>query len=110
MSRQIAKVARQFGIVVLGLSALQLVHAQTAAEVRDKVRAYRAANESKIVREFADLLAIPNLASDNASIRRNADFIASALQKRGVQSKLLDSAGGPPIVYGELPSPGQNIH
>ena len=106
MSRQIVQVARQFGIVVLGLSALQLIHAQTAAEVRDKVRDYRAANESKIVREFADLLAIPNLASDNASIRKNADFIASALQKRGVQSKLLDSAGGPPIVYGELPSPG----
>jgi len=52
MSRQIVQVARQFGIVFLGLSALQLIHAQTAAEVRDKVRDYRAANESKIVREF----------------------------------------------------------
>ena len=57
MSRQIAKVARQFGILVVGLSALPSVHAQTAAEVRDKVRAYRTSNESKIVREFADLLA-----------------------------------------------------
>jgi acetylornithine deacetylase/succinyl-diaminopimelate desuccinylase-like protein len=71
-----------------------------------KVRSYRAAHELAILREFADLLAIPNLASDDANIRRNAAAIVALLEKRGVRATLLDGEGGPPAVYGELPAPG----
>jgi acetylornithine deacetylase/succinyl-diaminopimelate desuccinylase-like protein len=71
-----------------------------------KVRSYRAAHELAILRELADLLAIPNLASDDANIRRNAAAIVALLEKRGVRATLLDGEGGPPAVYGELPAPG----
>ena len=38
--------------------------AQTTTEMKTKVRAYRQANEHKIVNELLDLLSIPNLASN----------------------------------------------
>jgi acetylornithine deacetylase/succinyl-diaminopimelate desuccinylase-like protein len=51
------------------------------------------------------LLAIPNLASDTPNIRRNAEAIVKILEKRGVKSKLLEVAGAPPAVYGEIHTP-----
>ncbi|MGH9399626.1 MAG: M20/M25/M40 family metallo-hydrolase [Thermoanaerobaculia bacterium] len=77
-----------------------------AAAVREKVRAYRAAHEIEILREFADLLAVPNLASDTENIRRNAERVSAMLARRGVRTELLELPGAPPVVYGELPSPG----
>jgi acetylornithine deacetylase/succinyl-diaminopimelate desuccinylase-like protein len=58
-----------------------------------------------LVRQFAELLAIPNVASDTANIRRNAEYIAAQLQSRGVEARLLEG-DGPPIVFGELKAPG----
>jgi len=78
------------------------------AEVSDsiqKIRNYRQANEQKIVKEFMELLAIPNVASDSANIRKNADFIVEMLKRRGVESRLLEFKDTPPAVYGELKSP-----
>jgi len=68
-------------------------------------RSYRAAHELAILREFSDLLAIPNVASDESNIRKNAAAIVSLLEKRGVRTRLLETAGSPPVVYGELPAP-----
>ncbi len=73
-----------------------------AAAVREKVRAYRAAREVEILREFADLLAVPNLASDTENIRRNAERVSAILARRGVRTELLELPGAPPVVYGEL--------
>jgi len=70
------------------------------------VRAYRAAHGGAILRELAGLLAIPNLATDSANIRRNAAALVTMLERRGVRARLLDGAGGPPAVYGELQVPG----
>ncbi len=77
-----------------------------AAAVREKVRAYRAAHELEILREFADLLAIPNLASDTPNIRKNAERVAATLSRRGVRTELLELPGAPPVVFGELAAPG----
>ncbi|GLC28521.1 M20/M25/M40 family metallo-hydrolase [Roseisolibacter agri] len=72
-----------------------------------KVETWTRANEPAVLREFAEFLAIPNIASDSATIRRNARWIVDAFAKRGVALRLLESpAGGPPAVYGELRSPG----
>ena len=79
---------------------------QDSGALGARVRAYRQANEAKIVREYADLLAIPNLASDSANIRNNAAHIASMMRQRGISARLLEEAGGPPIVYGELSTAG----
>jgi acetylornithine deacetylase/succinyl-diaminopimelate desuccinylase-like protein len=77
-----------------------------AGAVREKVRAYRAAHEVEILREFAGLLAIPNLASDAENIRRNAEAVAALLARRGVQTRLIELPGAPPVVFGQLRSPG----
>jgi acetylornithine deacetylase/succinyl-diaminopimelate desuccinylase-like protein len=78
----------------------------TPQTVRSAVRDYRQQHELEIVRNYFELLSLPNVASDTANIRANADFISSLLRARGFQTRLLATAGSPPVVYGELPAPG----
>ncbi len=91
-------------LLLLALTAI--AHAQDAASLRDNVRAYRAAHHAEILRGFADLLAIPNLAGDAVNIRRNAEHIAGLMRARGIEVRLLEHAGSPPVVYGELRAAG----
>src|SRR3712207_3394507 len=76
------------------------------AALRAEVRRYRVANDAAIIRELTDLLAIPNVATDSANIRANARHLVAMLERRGVRARLLESAGSPPAVYGELSTPG----
>src|ERR1700746_4018708 len=69
-------------------------------------RQWREQHERVIVGEFVTLLAIPNIASDRANIQRNAETIAAMMQKRGIASKLVSVAGGNPVVFGEMKTPG----
>jgi len=74
---------------------------------RDSARAYRQRFEPAILRVFASLLAIPNLATDSANIRRNADTLVAMLTGSGFRdARLLTVPGGPPAVFAELPAPG----
>src|SRR6185295_9200675 len=61
------------------------------------------AHERQILDEFTRLLAIPNIASDAANIRRNSQFILEMMQRRGLNPRLLEakSKDTPPAVYGE---------
>jgi acetylornithine deacetylase/succinyl-diaminopimelate desuccinylase-like protein len=79
------------------------LHAQS---LRDQVRTWREAREPQIVREFAELLAIPNVASDSVNIWRNARHITGMLERRGVSARILENGKWPPAVYGELKTPG----
>jgi acetylornithine deacetylase/succinyl-diaminopimelate desuccinylase-like protein len=78
----------------------------TAAEVRDRIREYRQANEPAILEELRRLLEIPNVATDRENIARNAALLQSMLQERGLESRLLTVDDAPPAVYGELVTPG----
>src|SRR5258708_31675097 len=79
----------------------------TGAAARAAARTYREKNEGAIVTEFAELLSLPNLASDSTNIRRNANHLLGMLGKRGfVNTRLLTVPNAPPAVYGELPAPG----
>jgi acetylornithine deacetylase/succinyl-diaminopimelate desuccinylase-like protein len=71
-----------------------------------EVRKYRQTNERKILREFVELLSIPNVASDLPNIERNAALIEAMLKQRGVKTQLLRAGQGPPAVLGELMQPG----
>jgi hypothetical protein len=71
-----------------------------------QVRSYRAAHEIDILREFKELLAIPNLASDAQNIRRNADAIVALFARRSIPARLLESPGAPPVVFASLAAPG----
>jgi acetylornithine deacetylase/succinyl-diaminopimelate desuccinylase-like protein len=84
---------------------LSLVSSLTFGQNPDPVHAYVAGHQREIVQQFAQLLAIPNVASDTANIRKNAEYIAGQLRQRGVQAQLLEENGGPPIVFGELSMP-----
>lgn len=57
------------------------------------------------MRELQELLAIPNVASDRANIRKNAEHLRTLLAKRGFSAELLETEGNP-LVYAELKTPG----
>ncbi|HLZ11819.1 MAG TPA: M20/M25/M40 family metallo-hydrolase [Candidatus Acidoferrum sp.] len=76
------------------------------AEAAKAVRAYRQANEDRIVRELCELLAIPNVASDAANIQKNAARLQLMLEARGIETHLLSTDGRGPVVFGKLETPG----
>src|SRR5437588_9447102 len=80
----------------------------SAISGQSPIRDYRRAHERTIIDEFTRLLAIPNIASDAPNIRRNAEFIIEMMQRRGLNSQLLEakSKDTPPAVYGEWKAPG----
>ncbi len=91
----------------LGAVALPAQAPVSGPAARAAARVYRERHEGDILSEFAELLSLPNVASDSVNIRRNADFLMRMLQKRGfANTKLLTVPGGPPAVYGELSQPG----
>lgn len=79
-----------------------LTQAQTPTA---SIQAYRRAHETAIINEMVDMLSIPNIASDEVNIRRNADKLLEMMRRRGIESRLLEG-DGPPAVFGELKSPG----
>src|SRR5262245_65789539 len=62
--------------------------AEDPARVRREVRIWRERNEASILRSFAELLQIPNVASDKANIERNAEAIRKAFEARGAKTEL----------------------
>jgi acetylornithine deacetylase/succinyl-diaminopimelate desuccinylase-like protein len=93
-------------LLLVALLVPSTLFAQTATQ--DKVRAYRRANEHKIVGEFLSLLSIPNVASDNPNIRKNAELIVEMMKQRGLNPRLLEgqTQNVPPAIYGEWKTPG----
>ncbi len=58
-----------------------------------------------VLAELADFLSVPNVAGDRANIRRNAERLAGMMRKRGIETRILETEGGPPVVAGELSAP-----
>jgi acetylornithine deacetylase/succinyl-diaminopimelate desuccinylase-like protein len=77
-----------------------------AEAVRAAVRTHIEARDKQILQELIDLLSIPNRASDQANIRKNADLLEAMLRKRGISTRRLVVRNAPPVVFGELGSPG----
>ncbi|MGH9938520.1 MAG: M20/M25/M40 family metallo-hydrolase [Blastocatellia bacterium] len=88
------------------LSLIFVSQAFSQSPAASAARAYRQTHEHEIVEEFFELLSIPNLASDAPNIRRNARLISQMLEKRGVKNRLLEVPESPPVVYGEINTPG----
>ncbi|HEY2931272.1 MAG TPA: M20/M25/M40 family metallo-hydrolase [Acidobacteriota bacterium] len=80
------------------------VSGSSDAALRNAVEQFISREEPGYISEFIQLLSIPNVSSDRANIRRNADFLQQMLQRRGMKSEILQTAGNP-LVYGELESP-----
>src|SRR5262245_48334708 len=91
------------------VSVAALMLCARATEAQDAVtaaRTHRAAHGADILREFADLLSLPNVASDSVGIRRNAAWIQEHFKTRGVTLSPLEVPGAPPALLGRLDTPG----
>ena len=90
--------------MLAGVLPSQRCWAQTSAPAA--AHAWREQHERDILNEFNSLLAIPNVASDEANIERNAKALLAMLEKRGVSARLLRIPGAPPVVNGEIRTSG----
>jgi acetylornithine deacetylase/succinyl-diaminopimelate desuccinylase-like protein len=94
-------------VVVLGLPACRGV-AQVAAPVAAK--AYVDGRKAELLKAYEAFLSISDVAADPAGLRKNSDFLVEQLKARGVKARLLTAPGlaatVPPVVYGEIKTPG----
>jgi acetylornithine deacetylase/succinyl-diaminopimelate desuccinylase-like protein len=93
------------GMITLALLLLA-AEAGLPAKAGQAARAWRQAHQQQILADFMELLAIPNVAADLPNIRRNAAWISRYLEKRRIQTRLLEIEGAPPVVYGERRTAG----
>src|ERR1700739_4420470 len=73
---------------------------------REAARQYTSAHQAELVQQFSQLLSMPNVAADPASLQRNANFLLDALRSRGADARLLTLVGAPPVVFGQIMTPG----
>ena len=95
---------RVVGFIVL----LLFVSFAQGQSVQQQVREFRKANEHRLVNEYLNLLSIPNVASDQTNIRKNAVLIMEMMKQRGLSPRLLEaqSPNTPPAVFAEWKTPG----
>ena len=107
MSSNIRRNCLVFGVLTL---AAATAHSQTRPASEDPATAYVQKHAVDILREFADFLALPNVASGTATghtdVERNAGAILRMLEKRGMRGELLNVPGGFPVVFAEKKVPG----
>jgi hypothetical protein len=75
----------------------------------NKVKQYTASKQHEILRSYVELLSIPNIASDIKNIQKNADWIANYMRAKqigNVQLLYPTTPNKPPVVYGEVITPG----
>jgi acetylornithine deacetylase/succinyl-diaminopimelate desuccinylase-like protein len=69
-----------------------------------RVRAWRTQHEAAILRELFDLLSLPNVATNQADMARNADALKQMLARRRFTADLLATTGSP-VVLAERRAP-----
>ena len=95
--------------VTAALLAAVLMQGPSEAQANpaaEAARTWRERNEQRILDEYLELLRIPNVSRDTPNVRRNAEHLLGMMRERGLNPRLLESAGSSPLVYGELPARG----
>ena len=98
---------KQWFTLTACICLLQFAHAQTPAQMQ--IRQYNAENANRIITEFKNFIAIPNVAADTINQKNTAAYIMEMMAKRGISKvQLLQpvTAGAPTAVYGEVIVPG----
>lgn len=90
--------------LIAALAAVGLAQGSAVTPIRE----FRRANEHRLLTDFCQFLAIPNVASDSGNIRLNADRLLGMMSQRGLKPRLLEASDKnvPPVVYGEWLTPG----
>lgn len=70
-----------------------------------EIRNYIKHNKHQIIREFMELLSIPNVSADRKNVRKNAEWLKQMMEKWGIKANVIET-GGNPVVYGEVIVPG----
>ena len=78
--------------------AALLVFVAAADDATMRVRAWRTQHETQILHELFDLLAIPNVATDAADIRRNADALVTMFERRHFTGDMVATKGAPLVL------------
>ena len=78
----------------------------TALGAQSPVASWTAQHQREIVNEFSTLLAIPNVARNDADMRRNAEHLKALFEKRGFTVELQSVMSGAPVVLASLDPPG----
>jgi len=92
--------------LLLFFIAAEPLFAQTQQE---KIKQQIKIREWEIMNELKEFIAIPNIAADPFELENNAKWIANYMQSKGIQKVQLlagDETNTPPVVYGELFTPG----
>jgi acetylornithine deacetylase/succinyl-diaminopimelate desuccinylase-like protein len=88
----------------IAVFALVALAASAGAQTRS-VEEYVRTHQGAIIREFVDLLSIPNVRTDLANIRRNAALLRAMLEKRGMKAEVWETPSTP-LVFGERMAAG----
>lgn len=93
-------------IMVLTLGIAGPARAETADT--HAIDEWTRAHQHVLLDEYEAFLRLPNVATDQLAIRRNADVLMAMMQRRGLSPQLLESAdrSAPPAVFGEWKVPG----
>jgi len=83
------------------LLAVSLMVPQGRDEFGRRIAADAEQHSAEIVKELIELLSIPNVAADEANIRRNAEHLQKLLTKHKFAAEILET-GGNPLVYAEV--------
>src|SRR5262245_37114940 len=83
-----------------------LVFASSAGMVarQNTIATWRAQHERAIVDELLRLVSLPNVAGNDADMRRNADLLKTLFEQRGFKAELGDGPGSP-VVFATLDVP-----
>jgi acetylornithine deacetylase/succinyl-diaminopimelate desuccinylase-like protein len=98
---------KQLFFLAASVFLLKLANAQTAAQIQ--IRHYNAENANRIITEFKNFVAIPNVAADTINQKKTAKYIMGMMTKRGISKVQLlqpTTKGAPASVYGEVMVPG----
>ena len=79
-----------------------LAEGQTPEQIHSTVEKYSTRNGAPILRSLKELVEIPNVASDQDNVRKNAEYLVDQFSRRGAKMELLEVAGANPVVYGEI--------
>ncbi|MFW6116333.1 MAG: M20/M25/M40 family metallo-hydrolase [bacterium] len=74
----------------------------------DRVFKYIDDNSAKFVRDLQILLRQPSISAQDIGLTECADLLVRLMNKSGVPSRAVPATEGPPVVFGELVSPGSD--
>jgi acetylornithine deacetylase/succinyl-diaminopimelate desuccinylase-like protein len=96
-------VTRRLAVAAL---AVLLSAPAVAADLRDEVNGYRAAQEAAIVGQLDELTRLRSVAADPQGLAATAAKLQDLLKARGFETASWTAGGSPPVVYGLLKMPG----